>query len=203
MNTIIEFWSGAGWYAVPLLAVSVACWFWLIGLYYKLSQSEFRTSKYEHEMTERLVRGETHSDIINWMTAQKGIVPQIVSYVFSGKDRETDTVKGRYREAAESEIQEIKKEFSILSALIKSAPLLGLLGTVAGMVETFTALGGVTDMDTMTSGISKALLTTQLGLLIALPGVFGLVYLKRKFERLVLELDRLQFHIGALCREDL
>ena len=66
-----------------------------------------------HEMTERLVRGETHSDIINWMTAQKGIVPQIVSYVFSGKDRETDTVKGRYREAAESEIQEIKKEFSI------------------------------------------------------------------------------------------
>ena len=202
MSEIIDFWSRAGWYAVPLLAVSILCWFWLINLYLKLNQSEFRTSHYEHEMTDRLVRGESRQSIIEWMVSQKGIVPGIISYVFSGSDRSRSTVEGRYTEAAESEIRSIEKEFSVLNALIKAAPLLGLLGTVAGMVETFTALCGVTDMETMTSGISKALLTTQLGLLIALPGVFGLVYLKRKFQRFVLELSRLQFHINALCREE-
>jgi biopolymer transport protein ExbB len=202
MNEIFEFWSSAGWYASPLLAVSILCWFWLINLYMKLTQSEFSTSRYEHEMTERLIQGESHQSIINWMTGEKGIVPGIIGYVFNTSDRSKSAIEGRYLEAAESEVRAIKKEFSVLGALIKAAPLLGLLGTVAGMIETFTALGGVTDMETVTSGISKALLTTQLGLLIALPGVFGLVYLKRKFERLVLELSRLQFHINALCPED-
>ena len=63
-------------------------------------------------------------------------------------------------------------------------------------------MGAVGSMEVMTSGISKALLTRQLGLLIALPGYFGLVFLKRKFERFVLELNRLQFHINSLCEED-
>ena len=104
----------------------------------------------------------------------------------------------RYMEASGSEINAIQREFGLLNSMVTAAPLLGLLGTVVGMVETFRGLSNVSGMEVISSGISKALLTTQLGLVIALPGIFGLVYLKRKFSRLVLELDRLQFHIKAL-----
>ena len=47
--------------------------------------------------------------------------------------------------------------------MVTSAPLLGLLGTVAGMIQTFAALSNSGDVSTISVGISKALLTTQLG----------------------------------------
>ena len=129
MNEIFSFWSQAGWFVFPLLLISIACWIWLINLYVKLNQSEFRTSHYEHEMTSRLLNGEKHQSIINWMTSQRGIVPRIIAYVFQGDRSDPAGIEGRYVEASESEIKSIQKEFSLLNSLVKAAPLLGLLGT--------------------------------------------------------------------------
>jgi biopolymer transport protein ExbB len=198
LNEIINFWAQAGCFVLPLLLISICCWFWLLSLYLKLNQSEFRTSNYESEITHRLLDGKSHQSIRQWICSQKGMVPRIVEYVFQGSSSNSREIEGRYLEASESEIRTIEKEFSVLGALVTAAPLLGLLGTVAGMVDTFTALGNVSGMATVSSGISKALLTTQLGLLVALPGFFGMAYLKRKYRRLVIELHRLQFHVHAL-----
>ncbi|MCH2205048.1 MAG: MotA/TolQ/ExbB proton channel family protein [Lentisphaerales bacterium] len=198
LSESLEFWQSAGWFAGLLLLLSVISWFWLLSLYLKLRQSSFRTSKYEAEITERLQKGESSSVILDWLSKQAGIVPCIISYVFAGNRQSSRDIKDRYLEASGSEISSIEREFGLLNSMVTAAPLLGLLGTVVGMVETFRGLSNVSGMEVISSGISKALLTTQLGLIIALPGIFGLVYLKRKFGRLVLELDRLQFHIKAL-----
>ncbi len=58
-------------------------------------------------------------------------------------------------------------------ALLQAAPLLGLFGTVRGMIQTFQALfhGATVDGVTVADGISQALITTQLGLLVAIPGL--------------------------------
>jgi biopolymer transport protein ExbB len=70
---------------------------------------------------------------------------------------------------------------------ISAAPLLGLLGTVTGMLATFEALasgsGGEQTMALVAKGISEALITTETGLVVALPGVFFSYQLGRKFER--------------------
>ena len=198
LSEIISFWAQAGWFVIPLLLISVVSWFCLLSLYFKLSQSEFRTSSYEREITHRLLGGESHLSIRQWICGQKGIVPRIVEYVFRSSSANDREIEGRYREASEIEIHDLEKEFTVLGALVKAAPLLGLLGTVVGMVETFTALQNVSGMGVVSAGISKALLTTQLGLLVALPGFFGMAYLKGKYKRLVIELRRLQFHVQAL-----
>ncbi|MCM8535288.1 MAG: MotA/TolQ/ExbB proton channel family protein [Lentisphaeraceae bacterium] len=197
-SEVLKFWQAAGWFAELLVIMSVFSWFWLFSLYFKLKESSFRTSKYESEITQRLIDGEEKSVVRNWLVAQKGIVPRIIRYVFSGNLKSKEAMNYRYVEASEAEINSLYKEFGVLAAMVTAAPLLGLLGTVSGMIETFSGLSSVGGMDVVASGISKALLTTQLGLIIALPGLFGAVYLKRKFNRLVLELDRLQFHIKAL-----
>lgn len=66
--------------------------------------------------------------------------------------------------------------------LASVAPLLGLLGTVQGMIENFSvmALFGASDSSQLTAGISKALVTTQAGLLVAIPGLLtgGVLYRK-------------------------
>ena len=67
--------------------------------------------------------------------------------------------------------------------MIAAAPLLGLLGTVIGMIETFTSLAsrsGERTIQGLSSGISKALITTETGLAIAIPAVIILYYAQRQ-----------------------
>ena len=64
---------------------------------------------------------------------------------------------------------------------------MGLLGTVIGMLSTFSGISlgaGNETVSMVSSGISKALVTTQTGLFIALPGTFLIVYIKRKFSQI-------------------
>ena len=75
----------------------------------------------------------------------------------------------------------VRRDVLILKALTAAAPLLGLLGTVTGMVDLFMAVAGpgAEGATLVAGGISRALITTQFGLLAALPGVFGLLYIGR------------------------
>jgi biopolymer transport protein ExbB len=90
----------------------------------------------------------------------------------------------------------VERRLPFLAVLIGSAPLLGLLGTVAGMLATFAgmaAAGRAAPIDSISSGISKALVTTQAGLVIAVPAAFLLALIKRRAESTHLELQR-QLH---------
>jgi biopolymer transport protein ExbB len=89
----------------------------------------------------------------------------------------------------------VERRLPFLTVLISSAPLLGLLGTVAGMLITFSGMasGNGAPIDTISIGISKALVTTQAGLVIAIPAAFLLALLKRQTETTHLELQK-QLH---------
>ena len=78
----------------------------------------------------------------------------------------------------------VERRLPFLTILISSAPLLGLLGTVAGMLITFSGMAAGNDapIDTISTGISRALVTTQAGLVIAIPAAFLLALLKRQSE---------------------
>ncbi len=75
-----------------------------------------------------------------------------------------------------TEVASFSRDLKILKVCVAAAPLLGLLGTVTGMLATFGALatggGGEKTMAAIAGGISEALITTETGLVIALPGLF-------------------------------
>jgi biopolymer transport protein ExbB len=192
-----NFWAGAGWFAVPLLFLAFFCWFRLISLSFLLKNKSFKMTYYESAISHRLIEGQSTESIRDWLSSEPGVISRIVNYSFNQAEN-LDLVLTRYLEASECELEHIGREFGLLSALVKSAPLIGLLGTVVGMVETFYGLSHGVNMALISAGISKALLTTQLGLLVALPGVFGLSFIRRKFSRYQTEMERLQFHIKAL-----
>lgn len=75
---------------------------------------------------------------------------------------------------------------STIAVLAAAAPLLGLLGTVTGMIATFDVIQafGTSDAASLAAGISEALMTTQTALAVALPGMFAAAFLRRRFERL-------------------
>ena len=96
----------------------------------------------------------------------------------------------RLAEAATREEIGIERWLSILGTLAKAAPLLGLLGTVTGMIETFRVmmLSSTSDPRALSSGISIALIATEVGLIVSLPGVIGSSWLHRRAKTLIGEI---------------
>jgi biopolymer transport protein ExbB/TolQ len=93
-------------------------------------------------------------------------------------------------EAGLTEEMRIERGIPILSSLAKAAPLLGLLGTVIGMIQTFRVMmfASTSDPRALSSGISIALIATLVGLVVALPGVIGTSWLSRRAQTLVEEI---------------
>jgi biopolymer transport protein ExbB len=92
----------------------------------------------------------------------------------------------------------IQQEISTIAMLATIAPLLGLLGTVSGMVHTFSVIAefGTGNAKGLAGGISEALLTTQAGLVISVPGLFMVTMLTRRANRLLEEIRRFSLQIS-------
>ena len=96
---------------------------------------------------------------------------RIISVADQHKNSNTDELMRYLDEAILGELPEFRKGLGTIAVLATVAPLLGLLGTVAGMIETFHAITayGNSDPQVLSSGISQALLTTKFGLIAAVP----------------------------------
>ena len=91
-------------------------------------------------------------------------------------------------------MRSIRKYSVLVKTIVILAPLIGLLGTVIGMIETFDALQNsamFSQGDSISGGISKALFTTELGLIVAVPGVIIGRMLDRKQQQFMLEFDQM------------
>ena len=86
---------------------------------------------------------------------------------------------------------ELQHFLTTLGTIAAISPLLGLLGTVVGMIQVFAVITsvGVGDPGELANGISKALITTAAGISIAIPSIFFVRYFRRKVEGLVVEME--------------
>ncbi|MDR2704460.1 MAG: MotA/TolQ/ExbB proton channel family protein [Planctomycetaceae bacterium] len=94
-------------------------------------------------------------------------------------------------DVAEEEIMRLEQKLGWIAMIAGIAPMLGLLGTVFGMVDSFNVIarsGTAPQASELAAGISTALITTQVGLLIAIPAMIVYEYLRNKLALLVLEL---------------
>lgn len=93
----------------------------------------------------------------------------------------------QFQGVRQAEIQPFARDLRVMKVCVAAAPLLGLFGTVTGMLDTFGALaggsGGEKTMSAVAKGISAALITTETGLVVALPGLFFQYQLTRQKER--------------------
>lgn len=107
-------------------------------------------------------------------------------------------------EAGRREAKNLEKFLVILETVAVTAPLLGLLGTVFGMIRTFTAISvvGMGQAGALSTGISEALITTAVGLSIGIPALIAFNLLEARIENLVIELEgqggRLVAHLEGL-----
>ena len=103
-------------------------------------------------------------------------------------------IEGRFREVEATTVTSMDRGGAFLNVLVISAPLFGLLGTVLGVLLTFKAIGvgGSSTSEVIAKGISEALVATQTGMMIAVPGLIMATIAKRRRHEYVAFLARLE-----------
>jgi biopolymer transport protein ExbB len=132
---------------------------------------------------------------------RKGAIGRLMDFVLEARDLHDLGV--RFGELRTTEVAPFDRDLRFMKRAVSTAPLLGLLGTVMGMLTTFKALasgsGGQKTMDLVAGGISEALITTETGLIIALLGLFFQHNLTRQRDRYKTFLA----HLETVCAQHL
>ena len=173
----------------PLLACSV------ISLTVILERSLFWIRK-KRETDNRLVdhvlelaRTKRYEEI---KTSTRGSADYVVRVLVCGLVHRQYSLAKAMEMAAIEEIKRMKRYLPVLDTMITAAPLLGILGTVIGIIHSFDMLGkaGIQEPQAVTSGIAQALLTTAAGLLIAIFTLFPYNYFMSKVERAGIRIEK-------------
>lgn len=137
--------------------------------------------------TDRKIAKQRHAST----ASDKNPLGRILSVYDRTGQQDVETLGLKLDEAILREIPEIERGLIIVAIIAAIAPMLGLLGTVAGMIETFQSitLFGTGDPKLMSGGISQALVTTELGLIVAIPMLWFHSVLSGRSNRLVQVLD--------------
>ncbi|MBN1586362.1 MAG: MotA/TolQ/ExbB proton channel family protein [Candidatus Omnitrophica bacterium] len=159
-------------------------------VFLKLNEKGFRT------VPERVWR-----HWINHPEARRGPIGELLDFASGGNSLKETAIY--FEELRTTEIVPFERDLRVMHICVTAAPLLGLLGTVTGMLATFGALatgsGGDKTMALVAGGISEALVTTETGLIIALPGLFFQYQLARQHERYKSFLT----HLETICTQKL
>lgn len=114
-----------------------------------------------------------------------------------------EAVKEAVQEVGRREAAYLERYVGVLGTVANVAPLLGLLGTVSGMIKAFTVISvqGVGNPGSLAGGISEALITTAAGLTVAIPAFVAYRYFLGKVDGLVLELEQYALHFVDLVKQ--
>ena len=197
----MEYWASGGPLLFVLAVVCFGIWFYLLRTRSVLVYS-LKTNRENEEKTLRRMSSGPEELFKTELPRSDGIVHSIAASALRDI-REGAPPDKAFEENTTEPLRKLSGDIKVISALTASAPLLGLLGTVMGMIETFSAVssaGGET-AGRVADGISKALITTQFGLVIAIPGMLGVSQLHRLVERVKMRLAIYRIHaIMGLAR---
>ena len=117
---------------------------------------------------------------------------QILAAGIASHRRGRELMKESIEEVANHVVHEMERYLNTLGTVAAITPLLGLLGTVIGMIKVFTAirLEGTGNAAVLAGGISEALITTAAGLTVAIPSLFFYRFFQRKVDELVIYMEQ-------------
>lgn len=121
-----------------------------------------------------------------------GPFPHIVLACIDNRDLPTDELRVTIEDEGRQQIRQLNRGLVILETVAGVAPLLGLLGTVLGMIKVFAVIQelGVGQAKALSGGISEALITTVVGLFIGIPALIAYNYFTSRSENLTLDIEK-------------
>lgn len=144
------------------------------------------------------LKGDPETDWTGWVMkpslAPEGCTRDILEYTQQDRSS-TEHISNRFNEVHLAIVRTIERRARFINSIVSVAPLMGLLGTVLGMLSTFFGIatsGGSETMSVVAGGIEVALITTATGLTVALPGLFLVTLILRRKHQIDAALARLE-----------
>ncbi|MBN2340173.1 MAG: MotA/TolQ/ExbB proton channel family protein [Deltaproteobacteria bacterium] len=190
VEQLTDYLASGGFVMIPLVVLAMVLWF---GLGFRLYTLRRGTTKTVRRVIERQ-RSKSKKEV-------RGIIPRAVRLALSELKPGVPDIKNRLRGAMAVFDVEMERYSILTKAIVAIAPLLGLLGTVSGMIETFDSLGDMSlfaQSGGIAGGISLALFTTQMGLAVAIPGLLIGRILDQRQHGLQMEIQKIKDIVASM-----
>jgi biopolymer transport protein ExbB len=132
------------------------------------------------------------SDKLITALQQNSPLGQLLAIGIANRDKPRALMVERLQDGGRHVVHDLERFLNTLGTIAAVSPLLGLLGTVAGIIHAFNAItaNGIGDPRVLSGGIGEALITTAAGLSVAIPSLIAYRFLRGKVERLVIRMEK-------------
>jgi len=200
---VIEFLQSGGPVMIPIGLASVVMLAVLIERIFALRRGKVVPRSFGVEVLELIKQGR-HADALTLCRKQESAAARVAEVALEGRGRTRAYLKERIEEIGRREAAELERYAEVLGTVAAIAPLMGLLGTVWGMILTFDVIQqeGVGVVGSLAGGISQALITTLAGLSVGIPALIAYRWVLTRVDELLLELEELAIGVIDHLAED-
>ena len=188
---MLEFIEAGGWLMIPIILCSIVATAISIERAWMLRASRVTPTDLLPSVWDRAKKGKVDASLVKELRTQSPlghVFAAGLSQVSAGRDAMRQSIQ----ETASVVIHDLERYLSTLGTIAAIAPLLGLLGTVVGMIRVFSQImiHGTGNAALLAGGISEALITTAAGLSVAIPTLVMHRYLQRRIDSAVVTMEQ-------------
>lgn len=153
---------------------------------------------------EDLVMRRKRPEAISLCKRDNSSIAHVIRVGIENYGKKRDVIKEKIEEVGRREAASLERYINVIGTIAGVSPLLGLLGTVSGMIKSFNIISvqGVADPASLAGGISEALITTAAGLVVAIPSFVIYRYLANKADSLILEMEENSIRMVDLVKRE-
>ena len=198
-----EFLGNGGIFMIPLGLASIAGMMAILYKWLSLSRKRVIPNKLAHDVTQfhqRIVSDRVEPILAEFEKGESTLA-RLAAVVLRHRGKSRSEITQAVESAARVETVHLHAGIGVLDTVITIAPLLGLIGTTAGLITIFQGLGNDSDHLAIARGIAEALATTVVGLAIAVPCVIAHGYFIRRIEIQTATLESLLAGLSSACEK--
>ncbi|MFQ5916802.1 MAG: MotA/TolQ/ExbB proton channel family protein [Candidatus Binatia bacterium] len=199
---MIDFFTKGGVFMYPILLCSITAVAIFIERLWNLRQTQVIPRDLVHDV-EELIRREKIHEAAMLCQNNRSSLAQIFLVGIKNFGRTREAIKEHLEEVGRQEGASLERFVEGLGTIAGVSTLLGLLGTISGMIKIFSVISSqaVVNPGSLAGGISEALITTYAGLSVAIPTIVMYKYLQSKSTALILEMERRSIRLVDLLKE--
>lgn len=192
MTDLIEFLKRGGVLMVPILGLSVVALTVFLERLWALQTARVVPRDFL-ALIRRKVREGRAAEALTLCEGSPSTLSAVVAPGLRRAGEPRDVIKEAFEEVGRLEVNHLMRFIEVMGTIAAVSPLLGLLGTVTGMIDVFRSVvaenAGPVNPGALANGIWAALITTAAGLAVAIPTFVGYKYLLARVDRLAIELE--------------
>ena len=188
---MLEIVKSGGWLMLPIIICSVISAAIMLERVWTLQQRRVLPRNLTRQVWDWVSKNELNHKHIQSLH-EGSPLGEILASGLANRNRDRELMKESIQDTGRHVVHELERYLNTLGTIAAVSPLLGLLGTVIGMVKVFAAITahGVGDPAVLAGGISEALITTAAGLSVAIPSLIGYRYLRGRVDALVVQMEK-------------